>query len=45
VKTPRFDFAVLRKGTDLSVPKKADNEARPLGPEGEDFSGFTALPF
>jgi hypothetical protein len=20
VKTPRFDFAVLRKGTDLSVP-------------------------
>jgi len=31
---PVFRVAVLRKGTDLSVPKKSDNGARPLGPEG-----------
>ena len=31
---PVFRVAVLRKGTDLSVPKKGDNGTRPLGPEG-----------
>jgi hypothetical protein len=39
VKTPCFGFAVLQKGTDLSVPKKGDNGARPLGLEGSGFSG------
>jgi hypothetical protein len=38
---PFFAYVIMpaRKGTDLSVPNKGDNGARPLGPECSGFSG------